>query len=229
MKGYSEFQSSNFRFFARFGFVHDKFSASTFNFPAENKLQYIHVTGSSEHSIKIQNSVSWENVELLFFFFFSGTVFLQLPYSKKKYSSGQQRRRRNSTTSNSQCLFSGEDRVGYYWAYNTMLTKAWRTGVLGDERLADRLLKDFTDFCSNKDNRLLKFWESCQEKMNASAPWEALEPWRPRPSWLSRCVCLFSVWNSIHHFVTDLLRFFRWNCCCCMDHQSLKSKRDQLY
>uniref|UniRef100_A0A8C4D7A6 DEP domain-containing protein n=1 Tax=Dicentrarchus labrax TaxID=13489 RepID=A0A8C4D7A6_DICLA len=127
----------------RFGFVHDKFSASAFNFPSENKPQYIHVTG---------------------------TVFLQLPYSKRKYSSGQQRRRRNSTTSNSQGPFGGEERVGYYWAYNTMLTKAWRTGVLGDERLADRLLRDFTDFCTNKDNRLLNFWDSCQDKMNASAP-----------------------------------------------------------
>ncbi|XP_078121012.1 GATOR1 complex protein DEPDC5 isoform X9 [Sander vitreus] len=127
----------------RFGFVHDKFSASAFNFPPDNKPQYIHVTG---------------------------TVFLQLPYSKRKYSSGQQRRRRNSTTSNSQGPFGGEERVGYYWAYNTMLTKAWRTGVLGDERLADRLLRDFTDFCANKDNRLLHLWDSCQEKMNASAP-----------------------------------------------------------
>nr|XP_019963917.1 PREDICTED: DEP domain-containing protein 5 isoform X3 [Paralichthys olivaceus] len=127
----------------RFGFVHDKFSASAFNFPSENKPQYIHVTG---------------------------TLFLQLPYSKRKYSSGQQRRRRNSTTSNSHGPFGSEEQVGYYWAYNTMLTKAWRTGVLGDERLADRLLRDFTDFCSNKDNRLLNFWDSCQEKMNTSAP-----------------------------------------------------------
>uniref|UniRef100_A0A3B4X875 DEP domain containing 5, GATOR1 subcomplex subunit n=1 Tax=Seriola lalandi dorsalis TaxID=1841481 RepID=A0A3B4X875_SERLL len=126
-----------------FGFVHDKFSASAFNFPSENKPQYIHVTG---------------------------TVFLQLPYSKRKYSSGQQRRRRNSTTSNSHGPFGGEERVGYYWAYNTMLTKAWRTGMLGDERLADRLLRDFTDFCTNKDNRLLNLWDSCQDKMNASAP-----------------------------------------------------------
>ncbi|XP_077391854.1 GATOR1 complex protein DEPDC5 isoform X3 [Festucalex cinctus] len=128
---------------SRFGFVLDKFSASAFNFPSENRPQYIHVTG---------------------------TVLLQLPYSKRKYTSGQQRRRRNSTTSNSQGSFSGEDRIGYYWAYNTMLTKAWRTGVLGDERLADRLLKDFTDFCANKDNRLLNFWDSCLEKINTSAP-----------------------------------------------------------
>uniref|UniRef100_A0A8C2KZ25 DEP domain containing 5, GATOR1 subcomplex subunit n=1 Tax=Cyprinus carpio TaxID=7962 RepID=A0A8C2KZ25_CYPCA len=31
---------------SRFGFVHDKFSASAFNFPSENKPQYIHVTGT---------------------------------------------------------------------------------------------------------------------------------------------------------------------------------------
>uniref|UniRef100_A0A8C1D7M6 DEP domain containing 5, GATOR1 subcomplex subunit n=1 Tax=Cyprinus carpio carpio TaxID=630221 RepID=A0A8C1D7M6_CYPCA len=127
---------------SRFGFVQDKFSASAFNFPSENKPQYIHVTG---------------------------TVFLQLPYSKRKYSSGQ-RRRRNSANSANQNLFGSEERVGYNWAYNTMLTKAWRTGVLGDEKLADRLLRDFTDFCANKDNRLVTYWESCVEKMNASAP-----------------------------------------------------------
>lgn len=102
--------------------------------------------------------------------FLSGTVFLQLPYFKRKHSSGQQRRRRNSTTSNNQGLFGGEECVGYYWAYNTMLTKSWRAGVLGDEKLADRLLRDFTDFCANKDNRLLNFWDSCQEKMNTSTP-----------------------------------------------------------
>uniref|UniRef100_A0A672N2N5 DEP domain containing 5, GATOR1 subcomplex subunit n=1 Tax=Sinocyclocheilus grahami TaxID=75366 RepID=A0A672N2N5_SINGR len=100
---------------------------------------------------------------------YPGTVFFQLPYSKRKYSSGQ-RRRRNSATSANQSLFGSEERVGYNWAYNTMLTKAWRTGVLGDEKLADRLLRDFTDFCANKDNRLMTFWESCVEKMNASAP-----------------------------------------------------------
>lgn len=109
----------------------------------------------------------------------SGTVFLQLPYSKRRYSSGQQRRRRNSTNSNSHGPFGHEDRVGYCWSYNTMLTKAWRTGVLGDERLADRLFRDFRDFCSNKDNRLLNFWNSCQEKMTR-APWpqQLTNQWR---------------------------------------------------
>ncbi|KAG8455834.1 hypothetical protein GDO86_001871 [Hymenochirus boettgeri] len=126
----------------RFGFIQDKYSASAFNFPSENKPQYIHVTG---------------------------TVFLQLPYSKRKYTSGQQRRRRNSTSSSNQNLF-GEERIGYNWAYNTMLTKTWRSSGTGDERFADRLLKDFTDFCANRDNRLSAFWAACLEKMNLSAP-----------------------------------------------------------
>ncbi|XP_058014075.1 GATOR complex protein DEPDC5 isoform X1 [Ahaetulla prasina] len=125
----------------RFGFVQDKYSASAFNFPAENKPQYIHVTG---------------------------TVFLQLPYSKRKFS-GQQRRRRNSTSSSNQNVFC-EERIGYNWAYNTMLTKTWRSSATGDEKFADRLLKDFTDFCCNKDGRLVSFWTGCLEKMHASAP-----------------------------------------------------------
>ncbi|XP_069071195.1 GATOR1 complex protein DEPDC5 isoform X2 [Pleurodeles waltl] len=126
----------------RFGFIQDKYSASAFNFPAENKPQYIHVTG---------------------------TVFLQLPYSKRKYTSGQQRRRRNSTSSTNQNMF-GEERIGYNWACNTMLTKTWRSSATGDEKFADRLLKDFTDFCNNKDNRLCSFWTTCLDKMHASAP-----------------------------------------------------------
>ncbi|KAF6080941.1 hypothetical protein HJG60_003778 [Phyllostomus discolor] len=125
----------------RFGFVQDKYSASAFNFPAENKPQYIHVTG---------------------------TVFLQLPYSKRKFS-GQPRRRRNSTSSTNQNMFC-EERIGYNWAYNTMLTKTWRSSATGDEKFADRLLKDFTDFCLNRDNRLVTFWTNCLEKMHASAP-----------------------------------------------------------
>lgn len=99
-----------------------------------------------------------------------GTVFLQLPYSKRKFSCGQQRRRRNSTSSTNQNMFC-EERIGYNWAYNTMLTKTWRSSATGDEKFADRLLKDFTDFCWNKDSRLVLFWTDCLDKMHASAPW----------------------------------------------------------
>lgn len=64
-----------------------------------------------------------------------------------------------------------EERIGYNWAYNTMLTKTWRSSATGDEKFADRLLKDFTDFCWNKDSRLVLFWTDCLDKMHASAPW----------------------------------------------------------
>uniref|UniRef100_A0A8B9GSC3 GATOR1 complex protein DEPDC5 n=1 Tax=Amazona collaria TaxID=241587 RepID=A0A8B9GSC3_9PSIT len=43
----------------RFGFVQDKYSASAFNFPAENKPQYIHVTGEQYLAITgVRRSVS---------------------------------------------------------------------------------------------------------------------------------------------------------------------------
>lgn len=162
--------------------MQDKYSASAFNFPAENKPQYIHVTGEElslpqAHEALPEPAVAgppepaaglhqWlplrPTLSLL------GTVFLQLPYSKRKFS-GQQRRRRNSTSSTNQNMFC-EERVGYNWAYNTMLTKTWRSSATGDEKFADRLLKDFTDFCINRDNRLVVFWTNCLEKMHASAP-----------------------------------------------------------
>lgn len=47
-------------FFTRFGFVHDKFSASAFNFPSENKPQYIHVTGLSHHNTKTHKVPFWK-------------------------------------------------------------------------------------------------------------------------------------------------------------------------
>lgn len=101
----------------------------------------------------------------------TGTVSLQLPYSKRKFSCGQQRRRRNSTSSTNQNMFC-EERIGYNWAHNTMLTKTWRSSATGDEKFADRLLKDFTEFCWNKDGRLVLFWTGCLDKMHASAPWD---------------------------------------------------------
>uniref|UniRef100_A0A4W3HH08 DEP domain containing 5, GATOR1 subcomplex subunit n=1 Tax=Callorhinchus milii TaxID=7868 RepID=A0A4W3HH08_CALMI len=38
---------------ARFGFIQDKYSASAFNFPAENKPQYIHVTGECRYRTEL--------------------------------------------------------------------------------------------------------------------------------------------------------------------------------
>lgn len=55
--------------FFRFGFVHDKFSASAFNFPSENKPQYIHVTGLPQNtpncSFVVQKQMSFSLLLLL--------------------------------------------------------------------------------------------------------------------------------------------------------------------
>lgn len=58
--------------------------------------------------------------------------------------------------------------MGYNWVYNIMLIKTWRFSVTGDEKFVDRFLKDFTDFCINRDNRLVIFWTGCLEKMYVS-------------------------------------------------------------
>ncbi|XP_032803029.2 GATOR1 complex protein DEPDC5 isoform X2 [Petromyzon marinus] len=125
---------------ARFGFIQDKYSAAAFNFPAESRSQFIHVTG---------------------------VAFVQLPYVKRKHPSGQQRRRRNSFSSTTPASLP-EEKLGFCWAANGMLTKSWRSGATGDERFPDKLLRDFSEFCANKDNRLLHYWQSCLE--NGSAP-----------------------------------------------------------
>uniref|UniRef100_S4RKY3 DEP domain containing 5, GATOR1 subcomplex subunit n=1 Tax=Petromyzon marinus TaxID=7757 RepID=S4RKY3_PETMA len=124
---------------ARFGFIQDKYSAAAFNFPAESRSQFIHVTEE---------------------LFSLCVAFVQLPYVKRKHPSGQQRRRRNSFSSTTPASLP-EEKLGFCWAANGMLTKSWRSGATGDERFPDKLLRDFSEFCANKDNRLLHYWQSC--------------------------------------------------------------------
>ena len=56
--------------------------------------------------------------------------------------------------------------IGFLWCWNFMLTKRWRTSNTGDENFQDKMLADFRAFCSNTDNRLLDYWESCEAKIN---------------------------------------------------------------
>ncbi|VVC42362.1 Hypothetical protein CINCED_3A011295 [Cinara cedri] len=57
-----------------------------------------------------------------------------------------------------------EKRVGYLWAWNHMVSRRWKWSnpATGDEDFQNKLLKDFRHFCSNKDDRLLKFWNNCK-------------------------------------------------------------------
>lgn len=44
-----------------------------------------------------------------------------------------------------------------------MLTRRWRgpNSATGDEQFQNKMLKDFREFCSNQNNRLLNFWDHC--------------------------------------------------------------------
>ena len=53
--------------------------------------------------------------------------------------------------------------IGFSWSWNFMLGKKWRSQYTGDETLQDNMLSDFRLFCSNKDGRLLKFYNESKD------------------------------------------------------------------
>ena len=66
----------------------------------------------------------------------------------------------NSTNGNS-------FKLGFLWQWNHMIAnKKWKSLVISgnDEIFQLRMLRDFKDFCSNNDGRLLKFWDEAWEK-----------------------------------------------------------------
>ena len=56
--------------------------------------------------------------------------------------------------------------IGFLWSWNFMLGKRWRSQYTGDETFQDNMLADFKQFCSNKDGRLLKFYNESIEFLN---------------------------------------------------------------
>lgn len=58
-------------------------------------------------------------------------------------------------------------KLGFLWQWNHMImNKKWKSLVINgtDEIFQLRMLRDFRDFCSNSDGRLLKFWDEAWEK-----------------------------------------------------------------
>lgn len=52
-----------------------------------------------------------------------------------------------------------ENKIGFLWSWNYMLSKRWRSANTGDEHSQDRMLEDFRQFTSDKDGRLTDFWK----------------------------------------------------------------------
>lgn len=62
---------------------------------------------------------------------------------------------------------NGSSKLGFLWQWNHMIAnKKWKSLVINgtDEIFQLRMLRDFKDFCSNVDGRLLKFWDEAWEK-----------------------------------------------------------------
>ncbi|XP_044593242.1 GATOR complex protein Iml1 isoform X5 [Cotesia glomerata] len=61
--------------------------------------------------------------------------------------------------------FSLDRRMGFLWSWNHMVSRKWKTvsTSAGDEVFQKKIIQDFKHFCSNGDNRLSLFWESCWE------------------------------------------------------------------
>lgn len=58
-------------------------------------------------------------------------------------------------------------KLGFLWQWNHMIAnKKWKSLVINgtDEIFQLRMLRNFKDFCSNSDGRLLKFWDESWEK-----------------------------------------------------------------
>ncbi|XP_075160059.1 GATOR complex protein Iml1 isoform X3 [Haematobia irritans] len=59
-------------------------------------------------------------------------------------------------------------KIGFLWAWNHMIpNKKWKSLVITNSSEGElfqlKMLKDFREFCSNTDDRLLNFWNSCHE------------------------------------------------------------------
>lgn len=62
---------------------------------------------------------------------------------------------------------SNDYKLGFLWQWNHMIAnKKWKSLVISgtDEIFQLRMLRDFKDFCSNNDGRLLKFWDEAWEQ-----------------------------------------------------------------
>lgn len=51
-------------------------------------------------------------------------------------------------------------KVGFLWSYNYMITKRWKNTATIDEQFMRGVMMDFRALCSNQDNRLLEAFEA---------------------------------------------------------------------
>ncbi|CAH1232901.1 DEPDC5 [Branchiostoma lanceolatum] len=140
----------------RFGFVRDNSrpGSGSYYLQQTTRLQFVHETGVALVQIPEYQSKA------------QGLQKFKTQFSRNNAETGTpnevsdaQLRTRNPL---SQSGTEEERKVGFYWTYNYVLTKRWRSSSTGEEKFGERLLADLTNFCLDEDWRLRDFWKECQ-------------------------------------------------------------------
>lgn len=115
---------------------------------SQNEEQYVHCSGGMFVLIEDSQTTSPTMKEAPFV------------YSHKKKSASQLRKDyiARQTSRTNQHDDQHLNKIGFLWSWNYMLSKKWRTSHTGDEHFQDKMLADFREFCSNKDDRLKEYW-----------------------------------------------------------------------
>ena len=154
---YSQYLDILFTF--RFGFV--KYSCA-FNQPSpfsamrQHQNLYIHCSGGMFALIPDNHSRSPRSK--------TPSQSVMLHHSSSSHKDYIISRNRNRTISFNNRDITVESKVGFLWSWNFLLTKRWRSQNTGDESFQDKMLEDFRQFCSNREDRLVEFWTLCHEQ-----------------------------------------------------------------
>ncbi|CAC5397004.1 DEPDC5 [Mytilus coruscus] len=122
--------------------------SSSSSSPSQNEEQYVHCSGGMFVLIEDSQTTSPTMKEAPFV------------YGHKKKSASQLRKDyiARQTSRTNQHDDQHWNKIGFLWSWNYMLSKKWRTSHTGDEHFQDKMLADFREFCSNKDDRLKEYW-----------------------------------------------------------------------
>ncbi|KAM7355218.1 GATOR complex protein Iml1 isoform 1-T1 [Cochliomyia hominivorax] len=136
---------------ARFGFlpcvVEKKF---TFNKDVPKEYQYVHCSGNMFALIRCSKNTNYQ-------------------------MDSPTRQEANVT----RCVYGHTNntnvpkKIGFLWAWNHMIpNKKWKSLIINNSSEGElfqlKMLKDFREFCSNTDNRLVNFWNHCHDLKRAS-------------------------------------------------------------
>ncbi|XP_043269598.1 GATOR complex protein Iml1 isoform X3 [Venturia canescens] len=141
----------------RFGFIPCQLENS------ENDHQYVHITGNV--FVLVPSTVSTRPRPR------TGTSIVRRSTGQKRYPvhpdqpSPHEAYITRHVSGKNKDDYSMDRRMGFLWSWNHMVSRKWKSisTSAGDEIFQKKIIQDFRHFCSNGDNRLKLFWESCWE------------------------------------------------------------------